>query len=179
MTDRHVVLTGPSASGKTFVAVAIGRSLPAVVLSKDLIKEALADPLGITTDEESLKLSGSAMALLHSLAAASGIGVVMEANWKSHIDVPKLEALALPIVQILCDAPTDVLVARMRARIASGARHRVHRDVMSARVFDSMVNAIDRQREPLPVTGPILHLDTSTPTDINAVVDWITSQTLS
>lgn len=45
MTDCHVVVSGPIASGRTTTAVEIARALPTAVLSKDLIKEALAEPL--------------------------------------------------------------------------------------------------------------------------------------
>lgn len=176
MSECHVVVTGPPASGKTFVAVAIGKALPAVVLSKDLIKEALAEPLAIRTDEESLRLSGAAMALIYRLAAASGAGVVMEANWKAHVDGPKLERLTLPIIQVVCDAPTHVLRARMFDRIESGERHSVHRDVMSPRVLESMLASIDAQREPLPLSGPVLRVDTSVSQAIDDAVTWIRQQ---
>lgn len=176
MSDCHVVVAGPPASGKTTVAVAIGKALPATVLSKDLIKEALAEPLAIRTDDESLRLSGAAMALIYRLAAASGVGVVMEANWKPQIDGPKLERLSLPVIQVLCDAPTDVLRARMFDRIESGERHPVHRDVMSQRVLESMLASIDAQREPLPLSGPVLRVDTSVSKVIDEAVTWIRQQ---
>jgi predicted kinase len=174
--SHHVVLTGPCASGKTTTARSIAQALPAAVVSKDLLKEALAEPLGIVSDADSLRLSGAVMTLLHSLAIHSPVGLVLEANWNVAVDVPKLCHLPLPIVQVLCHAPPEILRARINARIASGSRHPVHRDVISSDVLAQMLASVDTVPEPLPLDAPLYRLDTSSETDVARVVSWIREQ---
>jgi predicted kinase len=176
MTDCHVIVSGPFASGKTVTAVQIAHLLPATVVSKDLIKEALAEPLEAVSDAESLRLSGAAMKLLYAIASASGVGLVLEANWKPHVDIPQLQKLDLPLVQVFCHAPADVLKARINDRIRLGQRHPVHRDVLSADVLEFMLASLETEPEPLALNAPVYRHDTVAGADVAPIVEWIRQQ---
>src|SRR5688572_6337405 len=93
----HVVVSGSAGSGKTTAAVALAQALPATLLSKDLLKEVLSEPLDVHSEAESLRLSGAVMSLLFGLVGRSQVGLVLDANWKADIDVPRLRAVRLPL----------------------------------------------------------------------------------
>ena len=105
------MISGPVAAGKTTLGVQLAARLPATLLSKDLLKEALHEPLAIASQETSLVASNAAMHLMYSIAARSASALVLEANWKA-TDVEPLTALARPTVQIFCTAPVEVLKER-------------------------------------------------------------------
>lgn len=176
MIDCHVVVSGPFASGKTTVAVQIARLLPTAVLSKDLIKEALAAPLEIASDADSLRLSGAAMKLLYAVARTSGSGLVLEANWNPQVDVPQLRDLDLPLVQLFCHAPGEVLRRRIENRMRSGERHAVHREMASPKVLQTMFSSLEAEPQPLPLEAPLYRFDTSKQTPLSEIVEWIWTQ---
>jgi predicted kinase len=168
-----VVISGAVAAGKTTLGVRLAARLHATLLSKDLLKETLHEPLTIASQETSLVASDAAMRLMYSIAATSAAPLVVEANWKAG-DVEELMAFARPAVQIFCTAPVEILKERALSRVHTGDRHPVHRDRMSARVLAAMVRDIEEKRAaPLPLNGPLLRLDTSGPVDLDAVSAWV------
>jgi predicted kinase len=124
------VISGPSGAGKTTIATAVAAQLGATLLSKDRSKEALTPALHDGSADGSLRVSGAAMDVLYSIAVASGTGLVLEANWRHDLDAPRLRRLGLPINEVFCFAPEEVLRERIRRRVDSGERHPIHRDVL-------------------------------------------------
>jgi cytidylate kinase len=168
-----VVISGAVAAGKTTLGVRLAARLNATLLSKDLLKETLHQPLEITSQTTSLVASNAAMRLMYSIAATSASPLVVEANWRPG-DVDELMALSRPAVQIFCTAPVEVLKERALSRVRTGDRHPVHRDRMSADVLAAMVRDIEEeQAAPLPLGGSLLRLDTSAPVDLDAVTAWV------
>lgn len=158
-----VVVHGPAGAGKTTASLALAPLLGATVLSKDLIKEALYDPLQLDDDASSLAASGAAVQLIYTIASTSSSPLIAEANWKA-MDVPQLTALARPMVQLFCTAPPEVLKKRVLDRLALGSRHPVHRDGMVPTVLERMLEIIDRHEcQPLELSCPIIEIDTSRP----------------
>lgn len=100
-----VVISGAVAAGKTTLGVCLAARLNATLLSKDLLKETLHEPLAIASQETSLVASDAAMRLMFSIAATSASPLVVEANFKAS-DVEQLAALSRPAVQIFCTAPS-------------------------------------------------------------------------
>jgi glucokinase len=115
------------------------------------------------------------MAVLYQLVGDSGSGVVMDANWRVEADVALLEHLARPLVQVFCDVAPALAQQRLVARVKSGERHPVHRDAMDPEVLASMLEQAEEPGQPLPLTGPVLRLDTSGTVDVSAVARWVVS----
>ena len=170
-----VVVSGALGAGKTTLSRQLTGPLGATMLSKDRMKESMYEPLDLTTDERSLQGSVAAMRLLYDLAATSGSPLVVEANWKP-LDVPQLQALGRPTVQLFCDAPSAVLQQRVRARVRTGERHPVHRDRFVPALLEKVVSSLARPRRPLDLGCPTLAVDTSVPVDVPAVIGWVRSQ---
>lgn len=173
MVAHHVVITGGPGAGKTTLGRMLATTLPAVLLSKDQLKEAFYEAMPVETSEDSLRLSRAVMRVLHGVASSSGAGCVMEANWNEAIDVPLLKRLDLPLVQLVCVAPPDVARRRVLARIDSGERHPVHRDVMDAEVRGSMLAAAGRSGAALDLGCPVLVVDTGREVDADEIAGWV------
>ncbi len=175
MLHRHVVVTGTAGAGKSALAAPLAQALGTVLLSKDKLKEALYEVMPTTTPTESLRLSVAAMAVLYRLADDSGSGMVIEANWRVEVDVALLEKLARPSVQVFCDVAPALAQQRLIARVRSRERHPVHRDAMDPEVLGSMLERAAERGQPLPLTGPVLRVDTSGTVDVSHVARWVVS----
>lgn len=158
-----VLVNGLPGSGKSRLSAALGEELPAPVLSKDAVKEALADAL----PERLLHASGSAaMQACWVLAGAVPGFVVVDSWWfrprdLEHARAGLRAAGALGAVEVWCEVPVELARERYQAR----RRHPVHRDdrPMEAEWADWAAGA-----EPLALT-PVLRVDTSVPVDARAL----------
>lgn len=122
---RAVLVNGVSATGKSGIALAIGRQLAMPVLSLDRIKEALYDELGNANGDREFgrSLGRASMQAIWSLIAdfPPDSGVVVEAWFRmpphDHI-VAGLERAGIERwVEVWCHAAPDVLAARYSARV--------------------------------------------------------------
>jgi glucokinase len=170
MNHRYVIITGLPAAGKTRLGRSLSERLIWPLLSKDVIKEALADSLGLGDEAWSLRLSKAAMEVLHRAACVSP-AAIMDANFKVEPDRDRLIALPGKKVQIFCHAPPDVIVARMKARAAG--RHPIHRDAMAPEKMAAQLREQATNWAPLDLGVPVLSVDTSLPFDEEAILDWI------
>jgi|SRR5688572_4022895 len=132
MSGRLVIVGGAPATGKTTLALALGASLGLPVLTKDDIKEALAEPFATGDRDWSRKLGLAAYSVLFAVAErilAAGHGLILETNFRSGISDDPLRTLArhAPTVVIVCRIPDTVRRKRFEDRAARG-RHRVHAD---------------------------------------------------
>lgn len=168
-----VVLSGPPGAGKTTLGRKVASRLRATFLSKDSIKEVLHEPLGISTADESVRASVAAMRLMYAITEMSHALVVLETVWKPDLDEPQLLGLDRPMVQLFCEAPAQMLEDRLVARIRTGERHPVHRDVLSATILASMIRDCHRPQVPLALGSPTLHVDTSGEVDVDSVAEWV------
>jgi predicted kinase len=132
MSGRLVIVGGAPATGKTTLALALGTSLGMPVLTKDDIKEALAEPFATGDRDWSRKLGVAAYSVLFAVAErilSTGSGLVLETNFRSGISDAPLRALAslAPTAVIVCRVPDTLRRKRFEDRAARG-RHRVHID---------------------------------------------------
>ena len=166
-----VVVTGPPAAGKTTVARALAERLRLPLIAKDTIKEGLFDALGTGDLAWSRRLGEATYLVMLRLAeesVAAGAGLVLEANFICGGEAG-LAALPARFVQVHCSAPLDVLVERYAGR----ERHPGHVD--SDRIY-ALRDAVETGRhDPLTLDGDTIRIDTTTPVDLDALAERVTS----
>ena len=130
MRSALVIIHGSPASGKTSLGLALAADLGIPCLSKDQVKEALFETLGVGNREWSARLSRASFAVLLRLGAAqlsAGRPCLLEGNWRAE-HVPALKTLGQatdrPFAQVCCFADPAEIERRFRARL----RHPGHLD---------------------------------------------------
>jgi predicted kinase len=129
VSGRLVIVGGAPATGKTTLAQSLGKSLGLPVITKDDLKEALAEPFTDVDLARSRQLGSAAYEALFTVAdrvLAAGHGLVLESNFRRGLSDGPLRALAqlAPSVVIVCRTPDAV--RRKRYEDRAGTRHRVH-----------------------------------------------------
>ena len=130
MSARLVVVAGAPGAGKTTLARELGRALALPVITKDDVKEALAEPFATGDREWSKQLGSAAYGVYFMIAErilSAGHGLVIESNFRRGISEESLRRLVAlaPTAVIVCRTPK----ARERyAERAARGRHRVHID---------------------------------------------------
>ena len=155
-----VVVTGLPGSGKTTVAVPLAEKLNLPLISRDHIKELLADHLGLGS------LAGEyATAAVHVMLglAVRAPEVVLESFFWPGLSEPELIDLQRPLVQVHCRCDPTLARARFVDRVSGGERHPIHHAMADWERFADGEGLLD-----LP--GPLITVDTSAPLDVAQVV---------
>jgi predicted kinase len=160
-----VLVNGLPGAGKTMLADALGARWGVPVLSKDRVKELLADlafpalPSG--------RLGALAMDTVWATAAALDGTVIVESVWFTGRDEELLSAGvarsgAATALELWCDVPTDVAAARFDAR--APGRHPVHgREPAAAQPWWPTAGSAG------PLHPTHLVVDTTAPVDVEAL----------
>ncbi len=154
-----VVVTGLPGSGKTALAEPLAAELALPLISKDHIKELLADQLGLGPWSE--QYGRAAVHLMLGLAARSP-EVVLESFFWPGLSEPDLIRLQRPLVQVHCRCHPALARERFKARGRAGQRHAVHHAMDDWERFSDGGGLLD-----LP--GPVITVDTSSPVDVTHV----------
>ena len=154
----YVVVSGPPASGKSFLAPALATALDLPLLAKDVVKDALIDVLGAPDLPRSRELGRAAVHVLLAVARTAGRGV-LEGVWFDYARAP-LAALPGPLVEVFCRCPPDVLRARYAARSTGRGAGWFDLDRDPDELWNTEVGT--------PVAGdwPVLEVDTSGEVDV-------------
>ncbi|MEV5649683.1 AAA family ATPase [Nocardia sp. NPDC052254] len=163
-----ILVNGLPGSGKSTTGRALARALNARFLSKDAVKEALAN--GVDDSADLPELGGIAMDTVWALARAAPNSVVIDSWWFAPRDT---EFARLGIertapdrtIEIWCAAPAPVA----RARYSNRRRPEFHRD---AHHLSTDWDTWARNATPLGLT-PTLEVDTTRPVDYAALASRI------
>ncbi|WP_272493032.1 AAA family ATPase [Jidongwangia harbinensis] len=166
MARDVVLVNGLPGSGKSSLAPRLAAALGAGFLSKDRVKEALAD--AVVTDLPTL--GAVAMDTVWRCAADLPGMVVVDSWWfrprdLEHARTGLARAGASGSVEVWCDVPADLA----RARFVARRRPDVHAD---AERLATRWSGWAARAEPLRL-GPVIRVDTARPVDVGAVADRV------
>ena len=167
MADEVIMVNGLPGAGKTTVAASLAREMSARLLSKDVLKEQLAQKC---TGMQPSRLGVVASELLWSEASAEPGTVVVESWWYRQRDTQfaadgLLRSGANRAAEVWCTAPVDVVRERYRRR----SRVALHRDLERlATDWEDWA----RNAEPLNLT-PVIRLLTATPVHIPELTEIV------
>lgn len=164
MTALLIIVTGPSATGKTGVATRLADDLKLPAIHKDAIKEQLFNSLGWSDRDWSRKLGGASYDLIWLLAeslAAAGCSAVIEGNLRGTVAETRLRTIAARtgcrFAQVHCWADGKVLLERYRERLKAGDRHPGHLDdPQDPKLREQLA---DGRYDPLDIAGEVIDLD--------------------
>jgi len=154
-----VVVSGPSASGKTTLARALAPALGLPLIAKDTIKEALMGVLPVPDAETSRVVGAASVAALLAVAAETS-GAVLESVWHRSRAQSDLRRLDGQIVEVFCRC--DPQIAQRRYAERAGARAAGH--FAAARTAAELWN--DEVARPVAGGWPVLEVCTNDPVDV-------------
>ena len=158
-----VIVSGAPGAGKTTLALRLARELALPLLTKDDVKEAIADVIDAKDRDESRRIGLAAYGVLYAVAARlldAGTGLVLESNFERGRAEERLAPLVAKsrAVIVQCEVPEAVALERYKTRAASGTRHAVHKDEV---VIEAWSRGIKSDHSSLELGIPVIPVDTS------------------
>ena len=160
-----LIVSGAPGSGKTTLARRLAADLHLPLISRDQLKEALADAMGAPLDvPASKRLGAGSVAALYLVARQlleARVGLILESNFKRGLSEPELRPLLAcsdPVL-IHCSAPDPVVQWRYQERHLRGERHAAHFDAERAADLAEELSA--GSYRPLDIGIPTLVVDTT------------------
>lgn len=174
MRSFLVLISGVAGSGKSVLAKRLAPALDLPLISKDTIKEALADSLGLGDDAWSQQLGAASFEVLWALLRDVP-QTVLETSWHPERARDRLKALGRPVFEIHCTCPDDVLRDRIRGRLRRD-RHPIHREAINPAMIDSFAAT---NGDGVVGVGPVLEVDTTVSPDLELITNWINHHRLA
>jgi predicted kinase len=168
----YIVVSGAPGAGKTLLARPLAAELRVPLLSKDVVKEALFDELGIGDRLWSRRMGRASMTVLYRIAATTPTAVI-EAVFHRDVSIDDLTALDKPLIELHCQLDPEIAIARFEQR-ADHERHPGHLDSRQPR--NKLEELVNEGCRPLGLGGPLLEVDTSSEVDVATVADWVRAQ---
>ncbi len=160
--SKLILISGPSGSGKSYLAKYISEQLHIPYFSKDIFKELLFDTVGWSDKEWSSKLGAAAIQTLYlaiDQELKNGRSVIAEANFKPEFNKEPIEKFVelydTKVLELHCYADVKVLKDRAHKRVESEERHPGHMDKeLFEKYFDPTLHS------PVNV-GEVIKIDTN------------------
>lgn len=165
MAESLLLINGLPASGKSTLAEELATRLGWPLLSKDDVKEALADLTGPAVPSD--RLGGIAMDTIWTLAAEIPTGVVVESFWWAHRDTEHVDqglrrTGATRLAELWCEVDEQTA----RDRYEERDRHVVHEPDWTLWDSDDW-----KQNPPAPLgLAPVVRVSTEQEYDVDAVL---------
>ena len=128
-----IIVTGPSASGKTTLSKKLARKFKLPSICKDEVKELLFDCLGTKDEEWGMSLGAASFDLLYLFVeklCLTGKTFIVEGNFQNKYAAKTFSEIITKhnykAVQVYCHAPVEILYDRYTNRDNSGDRHPGH-----------------------------------------------------
>jgi predicted kinase len=184
---RLVIVSGPSASGKSSIARELAAELELALLAKDDMKEGLFDTLGNPDGEaQSARLDLAAYVLLERLGRRileSGVGLIVEGNFvrnRHEVHLGPLVARSRAVV-LHCAIEPTAMARRLKKRVeGKKKRHpgHTHPDPELLEDPEKLVESRD-DLEPPNLDVPVKRLDTTREHNPSAarVAKWVKKST--
>ncbi len=153
------MVSGAPGTGKSTIARAVGADLRFPVLSLDLVKEALADVLGLGDEDWSDRVGDAAAEGVFRLASAVP-DAIAEGWWRAARRDRALAEFA-GAIEVFCHCDPQLAGDRAAARIGHG-RHPIHRDVINP-VMADRVPWLAESVTPLGLGAALVTVDTGVP----------------
>lgn len=179
-----VVVGGGPATGKTTLARLMSRELGLPVLSRDHLKEAIADVWTVDSLEQS-KLLGKAAynAFYHVVAQIvdARVSLVAEANYHRGVSESHLSPLTsrTRMVLVHCQTEPEVSYRRYVERYHRGERHPCHFDGERIALMSASAGANQRDRYgPLDLAVPSIVVNTTDDysPSLDAILEFVRGQ---
>lgn len=166
MDDLAILVNGLPGAGKTTLARRLGDEMDLPVVSKDALKEALAD--AVPEGFPAAQVGALAASLMWDVAAGLEGPVILESFWLADRDRAFVEAGLARCgrprhVEVWCDVPLDLARARFERR----ERHAVHGE--RAADWESWQRAV-------PVSADAIRVDTSRDVDVARIARLVGSR---
>lgn len=165
MASTLVLVNGVPGSGKSTLAAELAPVLDATLVSKDRLKESIADALGRSATRD--VVTPIAIAAMWSAAARLDGTVVLDSFWFQPRDGGVLQAEIERVapcryLEVWCDVP----VSEAHLRAVLRRRHRIHHEPTNDE-WTAWGTA-----QPVGIS-PVVRVDTSSPVHVPALVEQI------
>ncbi|HSX43345.1 MAG TPA: AAA family ATPase [Candidatus Saccharimonadales bacterium] len=161
-----IIVSGPSASGKTTLADRLATDLKFPVVHRDRIKEAMFDTLGYSDRQRSKQLGiATALVTVRELEdiLRNGVSCIVEAKFIPKFSEEELRRLLddakAGVVQIQCICDGEVLFERFKQRAISSERHPGHDEANN--VDDFKEELLAGKLSYLELSGDVLEYETT------------------
>ena len=167
-----IIVTGRPAAGKSTLAKWLSHELRIPLVSKDEIREVLFDRLGWNDRPWAQKLGIVGIDLMYYFAKTqllSGGSIILDNAFDPAVTTPQIIALQAEteakIIQIICNADSDILFDRFFERAEAGGRHPGHGD---EKVEEPLRAYFAKNHSPkMELEGLTIELDTADFSSIN------------
>lgn len=180
MSNRFlIIVTGRPAAGKSTLAKRLSQELKVPLVSKDEIREVLFDRLGWDDRPWAQKLGVAGIGLMYYFARTqllSNGSIILDNAFDPGVTTPQIITLQAEteakIIQIICNADSDILFNRFFDRSKSGGRHLGHRD---DNVEESLKAYFAKNYSPtMDLEGLTIEVDTADFVSIS--YEWVTEK---